>query len=631
MAENATIIQIQGVDQTKPAIDSAIKNLNNLNNAQKEAEAIQRKAARQMRQGFAQAGYQIQDIAVQFQGGQNPFIILGQQGSQIASIFGAGGIVVGAFVAVGAAIASAMMPHIFKATDALEALEKAGADVDKTFKALDSGTLVLSDSFLKMAQASSVAATIELRRQRTELLAAMDVTRKEVLEKAGEFNNMLARASAQVDPLTAVTLAGIGQAPEVIAAEFKRIYGVSEENMARLQELSAKALSGSAEDLQHFLRAISEVQLQPGVTKQFNELAESLAGMLVGTLNGAEQIEQLDAALADLSGFIAATTESSDKNTDSVQKMIESYERQVAILDMTSSQIAVYDAQLAGANDTQQNTIRQLAEEIEARTRLNELTKQEEKAVQDLYKAQENAFKVLEKERTAGMSSVEKIQSEFDERIRITYESLSTLGMLETEHAHLLVRLNQEKSAAVAKALSEETSARKEAMATQVSTMQGMAAGIANSLAEGSKAQKAAFVVSQGLAIAETIMSAELAAVKALAAIPPPANIAMSNAIRTMGYISAGIIAGQTVGSFEGGGFTGYGARVGGLDGKGGMPAIVHPNETIIDHTKGGAGAVVNINITANDTRGFDELLTRRRGMIANLVQSSLNNAGRTI
>jgi hypothetical protein len=57
----------------------------------------------------------------------------------------------------------------------------------------------------------------------------------------------------------------------------------------------------------------------------------------------------------------------------------------------------------------------------------------------------------------------------------------------------------------------------------------------------------------------------------------------------------------------------------------------VHPNETIIDHTKGGAGAVVNINISANDTRGFDELLLKRRGMIASLVQSSLNNMGRSI
>jgi hypothetical protein len=40
--------------------------------------------------------------------------------------------------------------------------------------------------------------------------------------------------------------------------------------------------------------------------------------------------------------------------------------------------------------------------------------------------------------------------------------------------------------------------------------------------------------------------------------------------------------------SFDGGGFTGMGARLGGLDGKGGFPAILHPNETVIDHSRGG-------------------------------------------
>ena len=39
--------------------------------------------------------------------------------------------------------------------------------------------------------------------------------------------------------------------------------------------------------------------------------------------------------------------------------------------------------------------------------------------------------------------------------------------------------------------------------------------------------------------------------------------------------------------SFEGGGFTGRGARAGGLDGKGGQMHMLHPNETVIDHTKG--------------------------------------------
>ena len=41
--------------------------------------------------------------------------------------------------------------------------------------------------------------------------------------------------------------------------------------------------------------------------------------------------------------------------------------------------------------------------------------------------------------------------------------------------------------------------------------------------------------------------------------------------------------------SFEGGGYTGSAPRSGGLDGKGGFMAMLHPRETVIDHTRAGA------------------------------------------
>lgn len=42
--------------------------------------------------------------------------------------------------------------------------------------------------------------------------------------------------------------------------------------------------------------------------------------------------------------------------------------------------------------------------------------------------------------------------------------------------------------------------------------------------------------------------------------------------------------------SFAGGGDTGTGARSGGLDGRGGFLAMLHPNETVTDHNRGGGG-----------------------------------------
>ena len=82
--------------------------------------------------------------------------------------------------------------------------------------------------------------------------------------------------------------------------------------------------------------------------------------------------------------------------------------------------------------------------------------------------------------------------------------------------------------------------------------------------------------------------------------------------------------------SFDGGGFTGMGARAGGIDGKGGFPAILHPRETVIDHTKGqGMGATVNFNISTVDAAGFDQLLASRKGLITTIINNAMNNQGK--
>ena len=51
---------------------------------------------------------------------------------------------------------------------------------------------------------------------------------------------------------------------------------------------------------------------------------------------------------------------------------------------------------------------------------------------------------------------------------------------------------------------------------------------------------------------------------------------------------------------FAGGGYTGNGARSGGLDGRGGFVAMLHPQETVVDHAQGnggGTGATVNLAV----------------------------------
>lgn len=58
------------------------------------------------------------------------------------------------------------------------------------------------------------------------------------------------------------------------------------------------------------------------------------------------------------------------------------------------------------------------------------------------------------------------------------------------------------------------------------------------------------------------------------------------SAVGTGFNFDAGAMTGGMPWSFAGGGYTGSAPRSGGIDGQGGFPAILHPQETVIDHTR---------------------------------------------
>jgi hypothetical protein len=55
--------------------------------------------------------------------------------------------------------------------------------------------------------------------------------------------------------------------------------------------------------------------------------------------------------------------------------------------------------------------------------------------------------------------------------------------------------------------------------------------------------------------------------------------------------------------SYDGGGYTGSATRSGGVDGKGGFMAVLHPQETVVDHTKG-QGSSPGVTVVQNFTVG---------------------------
>lgn len=141
------------------------------------------------------------------------------------------------------------------------------------------------------------------------------------------------------------------------------------------------------------------------------------------------------------------------------------------------------------------------------------------------------------------------------------------------------------------------------------------------------RTSKKMFQVQKAMQIAQAVMNTYTSATATMAQYPFPINVALAALTVAAGMAQVANIRSQ---SFEGGGFTGFGARAGGVDGKGGFPAVLHPNETVIDHTQGqSAGANVSFNIQANDTEGFDDLLVNRRGLIISMINDALEDQGR--
>lgn len=95
------------------------------------------------------------------------------------------------------------------------------------------------------------------------------------------------------------------------------------------------------------------------------------------------------------------------------------------------------------------------------------------------------------------------------------------------------------------------------------------------------------------------------------------------------GWLSRGLneFFNPEVPSFAGGGYTGNGPRSGGLDGKGGFWAMMHPQETVHDWTKGAPAstgrAAQKQNMTINLQSKFDIAGAVGRGEIADgIVQA---------
>lgn len=157
MADTASLIarvKTEGAEQSAKQLDDFATSAGKADTSATKMASSVDKATPKLKgfgTGAQQIGYQVQDMIVQIQGGTSAFVAIGQQGSQLAGAFGPGGAVLGAIIALSAAVAGTLVKSLGGAKVSAEELQASTKTLDDVLQKNKDGTYELSDSFVELA------------------------------------------------------------------------------------------------------------------------------------------------------------------------------------------------------------------------------------------------------------------------------------------------------------------------------------------------------------------------------------------------------------------------------------------------------------------------------------------------
>lgn len=157
MADTASLIarvKTEGAEQSAKQLDDFATSAGKADTSATKMASSVDKATPKLKgfgTGAQQIGYQVQDMIVQIQGGTSAFVAIGQQGSQLAGAFGPGGAVIGAIIALSAAVGGTLVKSLGGAKVSAEELQASAKTLDDVLQKNKDGTYELSDSFVTLA------------------------------------------------------------------------------------------------------------------------------------------------------------------------------------------------------------------------------------------------------------------------------------------------------------------------------------------------------------------------------------------------------------------------------------------------------------------------------------------------
>lgn len=555
MSEFVTKVVVEGDNRTGPALAAASKGVENYSKAVQRGNASLRATTRQSRATFTQLGYQAQDVAVQLQAGQSPFMVLSQQGSQIASIFGPGGAVFGAFLAIGGAIAGSLLPNLFGAKNSMQ-------DVIDKSKELNESLTTMTKAQRAHQIRSYTTQIEELKQKNIDLKEEIDDVNSSIYARlkgdkylADEETRLRAEIDNNIQSMDNLQLA-----LDIVNGKTSEGTKNTREQTAAIEEWRRKTEESIA------TVGMSTDQLEIYQLAQMAATNEDFARLhtLIMLRNEMKEMEDADKKAAEDAKDRAAKAK---KEADAIAQKARAYEQLKRSLDPAYSATQAYkDAivQIQASSATQEEKIRYIAiayaKYYEALNPVNDKLKE------------------LTKTESTSQSAVDSyIDTVSDLASIVDNTAVSALKNMEDQFVNLINGTTNVKDAFsnMAKSIIDDL--------IRIQIQQTITKPLAGLLQQGIGAAVGYMTGSPYLADGGGMPTAD----------------------------------GNDWGNFAGGGYTGSGTRTGGVDGKGGFPAILHPNETVVDHTQGDSGSGVTIVQNINIQTGVQQTV---RAEIKNLL-----------
>ena len=593
--KNGKIVAASTIQYRKLAeqAQTAFNRTTTASNGASKAFKLQKGASQQL-------GFQLQDMAVQAQMGISAFTILGQQGSQLAGVFGPGGALVGAAIAVASAIGGVMYAALSKTEKKIE---------DVTYKT-ENYKEKLDNLTFSQAQASIVKFRDENKQLSDQLQVAGNVLDR--------VRNQSRRLSLQLDE------------------EGKFTGKSAKENEKKYKQLQKDYVTAGA-NYDTIKQKIKE-----------NEAA-------VKTLTEAQDRHRQG---------LQNTNNESNRNTAEITNMITALNLQAETIGMTEKETALYVATLMKATEAEKAAISKHYETINVYKDEQEAIRETMAAIAEFEEFEKDSASRragLEKRVSSiGLTPLQEIKAQFARELELLREAEEAGIAIKGEYSERYKQLKLEENQAIEalnKKQQETTADAFDSLASKAANSLGQVVMQAQdgedairSLAKSILTTLITSIVKQGIASMTTqaaVTSAQVASNTTIAASAAPAAALTSlasfgsNSIPAMAGIAAVTAATLAIGGREFGGPVSGGSmyRVGErgpeiFTSGGRQYMIPGENGQVTNNNKiGGSSETNNVNVSLtvpmNTPDEFRNNLMQNGELIAGIIQQSQNDKGR--